>query len=453
MEGIIWIKDLNKKKVREVGLKAAYLGELFNENFNIPNGFVVSADSMKEFVYANNIKDDIDSLLKKVNADDYNDLAETSEKIQQIILNEQISPTLQNEILEAYENLNVSSELRNTRVNVVNLIKSGRGNAIVSVRGSAVIENLSFAGQQDSFLNVTGNKKLIEAVKRCWASLYSPRAIVYIKNNNLKNVFSGVIVQRMIDSEKSGIAFSANPIDNNRNEILIEAGFGLGQAIVDGSVKPDIYVIDKNNLELKHKIINKQKTKIIRDVNNNETVRKKIFDDQHKATLNSIDVHEIAKMAADAENHYGRPVNIEFGIEKKPYLLQIRDITTLDKEIKIFDLKGEVALNGFGISNGLGIGKVNVVRNAHSNFENGDVLVAESLNVELLPLIKKAKGVVVNEGGCLSNMGILCRELEVPVVVHENATSELRNGLIVSVDGYRGRVYRGEAKMKGIIDD
>ena len=448
MDNIFWIKDLDKNKVKEAGVKGAYLGELFNADFLVPNGFVISTSAMSDFFYGNNLQDKINNLLKNVNLDDYQNVIETSKAIQNTILNENIASTLQNDILEAYEDLNVSSELRAAKLDVLNLIKSGRGNAIVSVRGSVNSDNLSFAGQQDSFLNIVGGKKLIEAMKKCWASLYSPRAIYYIKTHNINNILSGVVVQKMIDSNKSGTIFTVNPINNNRDEILIEAGIGLGKSISDGSVRPDMYIVDKNTNDIKTKIINRQKTKVIRDVNNNDTVKKKVYDDEHRETLSKGDVHELAKIALDIENHYGKPMNIEFGIDKRAYILQARGITTLNNEIRILDIAGDVILNGQGVSSGLGVGKVRVVRNNNSEFENGDVLVAEFLDVDLLPFIKRSNGVVVNEGGSLSNGGIICRELEVPLVINENATMELRNGLIVTVDGFNGRVFRGEARNK-----
>ncbi len=196
----------------------------------------------------------------------------------------------------------------------------------------------SFAGQQETFLNISGNNKLIEAVRKCWASLYTSRAIFYREKNNFphEKVYISVIIQKQISSDKAGVMFSANPTNNNQDEILIEAGFGLGESVVLGIINPDLYIIDKNTMKLKTKKIMKQKIKIVRDVQNGETVKKKIpEEEQGKQVLNDAEIDELSKLAKKIEEHYKKPQDLEFAIEKnKVFIVQSRPITTLGKKIE-----------------------------------------------------------------------------------------------------------------------
>ncbi|GAG21467.1 unnamed protein product, partial [marine sediment metagenome] len=253
-----WLKELNKEKIGVAGGKGAQLGEMYNNNFPVPAAFVVTAQAYKEFLQATQLDVKINNILKNLNVDNTRELSEASKKINEMILKENMSDILKKEIIEAYKILDVDEKALKAGKNVLDLIKNGRDSAFVAVRSSATAEDLpeaSFAGQQETYLNVKGGKNLIDSVRKCWASLFTPRAIFYREKNNFphEKVLIAVIVQRMVNADKAGVIFSINPGTNNKDEIIIEAGFGLGEAVVAGKINPDLYILNKSDLKLKKK--------------------------------------------------------------------------------------------------------------------------------------------------------------------------------------------------------
>lgn len=305
---ILWLKDIRKKDIASVGGKAANLGELYSK-FTIPDGFCITVQFFEDFLQSANIKDKILELIKKLDVNKDGNVDNLSKKIRVLVTKQEIPNYLKKLILENY----------------------GRLNGFVAVRSSAVAEDLkqaSFAGQQASFLNVKG-KDLVRYVKECWASFYSSRAIIYRENNGFSHApLMAVVIQKMANAGRSGVMFTANPVNKDTNEMVIESVFGLGEAIVSGIVTPDHYVVEKKNLKIVKEIINEKKIAIL--IVNNKNKRIKL--DKKKAnskTLNFSELKQLAQEGMKIEKYYKSPMDIEWAIDNKIYILQARPITTL----------------------------------------------------------------------------------------------------------------------------
>lgn len=433
MNKVVWLKDINKNRVDIAGVKAAYLGDSYNKNFPVSNGYVISTEAFKEFIHSNNLDTEIKKILKNLNSDNPEEVASVTEKIRDIITNEKISSVLESEILEAYENLNVNEELLKVSGNVLSLIKRGRSNAIVAVRSSSVVD---VPGSCNNFLNVIGSKNLMNSIKECWSSLYSVSNILNMKRNTDKENSIAVIVQKMNDVNKSGIVMSSNPM-SRENEMIIEAGFGFGQLITKGEITPDLYILD-NNLKVKEERIGNKKLKLIRDLNTNELVKKKLIEEQNKRVLQAWEIEDTARLVQKIERVYGKPVIVEFGIGKKIEIFHVR-LYDVPEIIDKNNLNGEVLVEGRGGSPKINSGVVGL---------NSGIFVDDIADGRLVGMLDKIKGVVVNEGSLGSCLGILCRQHGIPFVIAENSTALLNRGLIVTVDGVNGRVYKGEAKIR-----
>ena len=251
MENIAWFKELSRTSILVAGGKGAQLGEMYNINLPVPPGFVVTANAYKKFLKTSELEEPIYKILDNLDVEDTDALQKAAESIQDIIIKSEMPRDIRSDIMEAYDNLNVDIDVyKMASKAALDIIKAGRDLPYVAVRSSATAEDMpqaSFAGQMATFLNIKGNEDIVKTVQKCWASLFTSRAIYYRIKNNFKHrdVAIAVIVQRMVNSEKSGIIFTANPSTNNQNEIIIEAGLGLGEAVVSGSITPDLYIVDK----------------------------------------------------------------------------------------------------------------------------------------------------------------------------------------------------------------
>ncbi len=457
---VIWFSELNKESIDVAGGKGASLGEMYNSGFPIPPGFAVTAQAFKSFLEKNNIKEKIFGLLKDLNVDNNSELQNVSKQIRDLVLGIEMPADIRNDIIEAYETLNVDKKLFEKAGKALDIIKAGRDPPYVAVRSSATAEDLpdaSFAGQQETFLNVKGNNHLLESVKHCWASLYTARAIYYRVKNNFphEKVLISVIVQKQIQSDKAGVIFSVNPVNNNENEILIEAGFGMGEAVVSGSITPDSYVLDKNSLKIKEKKLNKQEWMIVLDPNTKKNFKKTI--EPGKQVLNDYEIKKLGELTKKIEDHYKAPQDIEYAIEgSRIYIVQSRPITTLKKveakeEVKEEEEKRDVLLKGLSASPGIASGTVKIVKDASelSKVHEGDILVATMTNPDYVPAMKKASAIVTDEGGLTSHAAIVSREMMIPAIVGtDKATELLKDGDIITVDGSKGEVYKGKIEIK-----
>ncbi len=314
MSYIRFFKDLTKDSVSMAGGKGASLGEMNNYGFPIPYGFVVVSLAFEDFIKENKIGSKIKEILKTVDTNKSDTSEKASKDIENLILNGALNKDLEKEILDSFKQLNTE---------------------YVAVRSSATAEDSSsdaWAGQLDSFLN-TKEQNLLENVKKCFASLFTQRAIVYRIEKGLldKKISVAVVVQKMVNSEKSGIAFSVNPVTNDYSQMIIEAGYGLGEAIVSGQITPDSYIVSKT-----HEILDKHKgtqsKALYRSPDDQGNIWKEITNEKSEQVLSDNQIIELSKIIDNIEKHYTFPVDVEWAIENGNfYILQSRQITTLKK--------------------------------------------------------------------------------------------------------------------------
>lgn len=302
-------KEISMKDVAQAGGKGASLGEMTQAGIPVPPGYVILSDAFEKFIDATSIRSDIDGILHEVNHEEMASVEHASEKIQQLIVGQEMPSELNDEIMKEFEALKCE---------------------FVAVRSSATAEDSSsaaWAGQLDTYLNTT-EEDLLKNVRRCWASLFTPRAIFYRFEKGLHDHFISVavIVQKMVQSDVAGIAFSVHPVTEHREHMIIEAGYGLGEAIVSGQITPDSYVVEKGSWDLIEKHIGEQRRKLIRTANGNEW---KDIPEGGKQKLTEEQILEIAKMIVRIEDHYKHPVDVEWAIDNDLYIVQSRPITTL----------------------------------------------------------------------------------------------------------------------------
>ncbi|MDP2720809.1 MAG: phosphoenolpyruvate synthase [bacterium] len=435
---ILWLSETDKEDVQVVGGKAANLGELVRASIPVPDGFTITSSAYFDFLEANDLKLKIKKLLQKVDPDNTRLLNEASSLIKDLISKSQISSNLAEEISENYDKLAAASP------------------ELVAVRSSATAEDLpqaSFAGQQATFLNVKGERELLEAVKNCWASLYEPRAIFYRAEKKFDHFKVGiaVVVQKMIESETSGVMFTIDPVNNDKTKIVVEAVWGLGEFIVQGTVNPDHYEIDKSTFKISNRQIAKQTKQLIKaGEHNKEIVVAKAYQQAQK--LADEKIVALAKLGKKIENHYGFPQDIEWAYENGILnIVQTRAVTTIgdiEKSLKThITIDLPIILEGAPASPGIAVGLPKVLSSAKEihRLKRGEVLVAAMTNPDYVPAMKKAAAVVTDKGGRTSHAAIVSRELGIPCVVGTNkATRLLKNARsTITVNGAAGKVYKG----------
>ncbi|MEM4508346.1 MAG: pyruvate, water dikinase [Archaeoglobaceae archaeon] len=434
---VLWLSDVDKNDISIVGGKAANLGELMRIEIPVPDGFVVDARTFRDFISRTNLKDKIYNLLRDLNVENTEELNRISEEIRKLIREAKIPEDIDREIKKAYKKL-------------------GNGKDVyVAVRSSATAEDLpdaSFAGQQDTYLNVKGEDEVVNKVRECWGSLFTPRAIYYRVQKGFRHedVSIAIVVQKMVNSEKSGVMFTSHPVTGEK-KCIIEAVFGLGEAIVGGLVTPDTYVYDRVNKKLLEVKVAEKKFMIVRK-NGNERVE--LGEKGKERVLSDEEIRRLVDLGEIIEEHYGKPQDVEWAIEgEEIYIVQSRPITTI-KEVKeektgIVD-EGTILLKGLGASPGFAVGEVKIVKSEKdiSKVKEGNVLVAVMTTPDMVPAMKRASAIVTDEGGMTCHAAIVSRELGVPAVVGtKNATKLLKDGMVVTVDGEKGIVYLGKLEV------
>ncbi|MFC1685405.1 phosphoenolpyruvate synthase [Nanoarchaeota archaeon] len=455
---VVWLSDITKDDVSIGGGKGANLAEMYNLKLPVPPAFIVTAGSYKKFIEKTGLKQKMASILQGLDFEDTKQLEFRTHKIRELVIQEEMPEEVEHEIKKAYKNLDISREVaERASQNVLNILKTAREPPFVAVRSSATAEDLagaSFAGQQDTYLNIKGWRNLVDAVKRCWASLFTARATYYRHKKGFpqEKVLIAIIVQKMINSDKSGVTFTINPTTNNSNEIVIEAVFGLGEGIVSGAISPDHYVVDKATLKPISKKVSIKNTYFTRSAAG-ETIQKELIDEKKKEqVLDSYDLTRIATYAKQLEDHYKVPQDIEWGTEYgKVYILQTRPVTTHEKEISMEEVTGEVILEGLPASPGVATGTVKIIKDLAdlSKIQSGDVLVTKMTNPDMVVTMQKASAIVTDEGGMTAHAAIISRELGIPCIVGTmKATLELKEGQVITIDGKNGKVYKGETKTQ-----
>jgi len=303
-----WFSELSNKDVGVAGGKGASLAEMYNHKFPIPPGFIVTAQAYSYFIEKSGIGKEIDEIIEKLDIENTKQLDEASKKIKEMVGSAKMPQEMQQEIIEAYDILDVDKSA-GAHGSALQILKRGHEPPFVAVRSSATTEDLvsaSFAGQQESFLNVKGEKQLIQKVKECFASLFTARAIYYRAKKGFAHAHAklAVVVQRMVDSDKSGVIFSRNPIKND-DTIMIEAVWGLGEGIVSGMIKPDNYVIsrDLNDFNVIKQEINEKKVAITRDSSGENKIVKLTEDRSKQQVLSGYELKFLSQQAIKLEEH------------------------------------------------------------------------------------------------------------------------------------------------------
>src|SRR3990170_4579830 len=376
MKRVVWFQEVDKDDIGLAGGKGANLGELTKTGIPVPPGFIVTSHSYFHFLKESGLEPQIAALLAGLDPNDSAKLQATSEQVKALITSAEMPGDVAAEVRRAYREM---------------------GEGPVAVRSSGTAEDLaeaSFAGQQSTFLNVVGEENVVAALQACWASLFEARAIFYRANAGFDHLKVGIAVpvQRMVQSRRSGVMFTLEPVSGDRTKIVIEAIYGLGEAIVSGALTPDLYVLDKASLNILEKTVKRQEKQFTRNAeskafgedNNAWTDVPK--DDVKLQKLSDAEIVAMAEIGRRVEEHYGGPQ---------------------------------------------------------------DIMVAEMTTPDYVPAMKRAAAIVTDKGGRTAHAAIVSRELGIPCVVGtENATEVLTTGQLITVDGSRGRVYEGRAEVR-----
>ncbi len=438
---VVWFEEVTKGDIPMVGGKGANLGEMTNARIPVPNGFIITSQTYFDFLDKTHLMDKIKAMIEPVDINNSKALQQISVKVKQIIHDASMPEDTAKAIKEAYRKL---------------------GDGPVAVRSSATAEDLpdaSFAGQQSTFLNIQGEDAVVEAVKECWASLFEARAIFYRVQQHFDHFKVGIAVpvQKMIQSVASGVMFTLEPVTSDRSKILIEAIFGLGEAIVGGEVKPDFYVIDKGKMAISLKKVSHQDWQLTRNPDNrNSDTNVQAPIPPEKRDLQKItdeDILKLAKLGKQIEEHYKFPQDIEWAKEDgKIFILQTRPITTIKDNVEEGpEISAPVILTGNPASPGIASGPVRILVDASEidRIKEGDILVASMTTPDFVPAMKRAVAIVTDRGGRTAHAAIVSRELGIPCIVGaEKATKMFKDGQIITVDGTHGKIYEGKVTRR-----
>ena len=451
-EMIVPFANVRRADVPTVGGKGANLGEMTAAGLPVPPGFILTIEAYRQFYESNELGPRVAAELKRIDPDDPAALERTATALRHIILDGTVPDALRTAIEQAYSELDPTA--------------TGR----VAVRSSATAEDtaqFSFAGMFESFLNVSGKAAVVEAVKGCWASTFGARVLFYrIKQDFPLEMPVAVIVQRMVNSEKSGVMFTTDPATRDSSRMVIEAAWGLGEAVVQGAVTPDRHVIDKKSLTVVATEITEKEFLLAWDAGKKTTIRVDLAGDRRAKApvLTATELKTLAKLARSAEEHYGVPQDLEFAIEGKDvYLTQSRPITTLQSATPTATTGATTGatsaastrpaaankplVRGLGASPGRATGIVRVLEspNDEAAMKSGEILVTHMTSPDWVPIMRRAAAIVTDSGGMTSHAAIVARELGLPCIVGaRDATRVLADGNTVTVDGTAGTVVAGE---------
>jgi pyruvate,water dikinase len=458
---IIWFENLRKNDVPIVGGKNANLGEMSSAGIPVPPGFAITAYSYKKFIEETGIAAKIYEIIKDnvTNPSDPAQYEIASKKIRQLIESTPMPKEIADAVKSAYEELS-------RRV--------GAKDVYVAVRSSATAEDLadaSFAGQQETYLNVKGVDELLEKTVKCWSSLFTPRAIFYRTEKGFahEKVFISVGVQKMVNSKAAGVMFTINPVTGDPNQIVIEGNYGLGESVVSGAVTPDDFVVDKRTMKIIEKKVSKKTVQYIRDPKTGKTVHMEVpAEKQEQPCISDEEILKLAELAVRIEKHYGTAQDIEWAIDSdvpfpsNVFIVQSRPETVWSlklaevpkaeaPEVKPSEMFKVVVKGIAAGKRDIGIGKAKVVLNpeeAAKVMQKGDILVTDMTNPDYVPFMKLASAIVTDKGGVTCHAAIVSRELGIPCIVGtENATKLMVTGKDYTVDARSGVVYEGVMSM------
>ena len=439
---IAWFGDVSRDDVASVGGKGANLGELTGAGFAVPPGFVVTADAYLRALDAVGARADLRRRVDAVDVDDPAALAAVATYCQDHVRAAGVPDPVRREVLAAYAQLGEAER--------------------VAVRSSATAEDTastSFAGMNETFTNVCGDDELIARIVDCWASLWSPRVVAYRATQRLADEPAiAVVVQRMVDAHRAGVMFTADPASGDRDRVVIEAAYGLGEVVVGGQVEPDTYVVSKDGPRVLQEHLGVKATKIVRGPDGHD--RRVAVPDEERArrVLDENVLMALAHTAIEIERHYGAPQDVEFAIDDHHiWIVQSRPITTLavSPSLDAIQPPGTVLVSGLAAAPGQAIGPVRILQSPAEGAQllPGEVLVAPMTNPDWVPTMRRAAALVTDGGGVTCHAAIVGRELHLPTIVAaRTATSVLRDGEVVTVDGTSGEVREGGEPEGGRSD-
>lgn len=472
---ILWFNEIGKADTEFVGGKNANLGEMYNhlqskenkifpsEKIQVPFGFAITTTAYKYFISENNLEQRIREIIEEIDWNDINSIHAKSHNIRELILSAKFPTKLENEIKEAYKALAEKLE-----VSVENLS--------VAVRSSSIDEDLvdaSFAGQQESYLNISGENNFLSAIKNVFASLFTAKAMSYRKNKNIDNLASAISVgvQKMVRSDVglSGIILTIDSEGGFDDLILINASYGLGEVITKGEVTPDEYKVLKTMLQkgqpaILDKHLGSKEKKLVNSEIGNLTKQLPVDSEHRKSfALSDEQIITVAKLSVIIENYFGRPMDIEWaydGLVNDFFIVQARPQTDnsikkkLDPHNYVLLETGEEIVEGLAVGKKIASGKAHYISSPKDidKFKAGEILITEHANADWEPVLKIAGGLVTDKGGRASHAAIIAREFGVPAILGTgNATTVINDGEDITIScaqGMKGKVYKGKLKFQ-----
>ncbi len=446
--------------VPQVGGKNASLGEMFQhlapKGINLPNGIATTAQSYYHFLDSAGIRDQIQQTLEGLDIHNIEDLQSRGARVREIITNASLPQDFEEEIRQGYREL---SQI------------CGRENLVVAIRSSATAEDLptaSFAGQQETYLNISGEENVLRAAKDCIASLFTDRAIVYRVENQFEHmqVALSVGIQQMVavKSRSAGVMFTIDTESGFKNAVVITSIYGIGENIVQGRVSPDEFVVFKPTMAILKKHVGSKKEKMI-PIEGSQTQNIDVsIEDQERYSISDEQVKTLARWGMDIEEYYGKPMDIEWALDEeddklyivqaRPETVQSRKDTNFVEEYRLLQESDQLIISGTSVGNKIATGKASKILGIHDmdKFEEGDVLVAEMTDPDWVPIMKKSSAIITDKGGRTCHAAIISRELGIPCVVGTgNATQKIEDRSEVTVscaEGDEGRVYNGTLEFE-----
>ncbi|AFM16300.1 phosphoenolpyruvate synthase [Mycolicibacterium chubuense NBB4] len=441
---VTYVRDISTLTIadaEDAGGKGANMGEMVAAHLPVPPGFVLLRDCYRDSMRSGGVDAELNALHREAlaTAADTAHLAERCKRMQGLVHKAGVDDAVRRLILSAYHELGTST--------------------VVAVRSSATGEDgadASFAGMNATITNVSGDDALIDAVVRCWMSLFSPRVVTYRASRGFtSDPAMAVVVQQMVNSEKAGVAFTADPSNGAQDRVVIEGAFGLGEVVVSGEVEPDTYIVAKDTLAPLDVRLGHKAFKIVRGADGHDAPVDLDDAQADSRVLSDEELRSIAELAIATERHNGCPQDTEWAIEDgKTYLVQARPITTLGHTTPPPADKHVVLARGLAAAPGIASGKVRVLQTPDEGerLQEGEILVAQMTNPDWLPTIRRAAALVTDTGGMTCHAAIVARELGVPCVVGtRTATRDLHDGTMVTVDGARGEVVSGRVEKKAAV--
>mgnify|MGYP001065609381 CR=1 FL=1 len=448
-----WLKEISDQDILEVGYKAHVLSELAKSNISIPRGFVINNKNFFSFLQKGNLKEKITEILKTIDYTTKTDIEEKSKKIKELFLKTKLDEDFISDVLKMYIKVGES------KVGFIN----SKVDEFVSIRASLSSEEyplkeLDFIETQIGFLNIKGRDNVINCVKECWSELYSPEILEYKfkKGFEEEKIHLSIIVQKMIPGKKSGILLTSK--ENNKDTLIIEAIYGFGGKSIINEITPDHYEINKKTGETIRKTKSKQEWMLKRILG--KTTKAEIEEkDLEKYKLEQREINELLDVSKKLELIYGTALELNWVIDSNeelfiisanpinPDLKKIKkkkkiDITTYQEKMDTF--KKKMILEGIGVSSGISIGNVKIVKSNKDlkEIDENSILVTKMTTLEMTPYLRKSKGIITDAGGTICHAALISKKYDIPCVVHtQYSTAQLKDGEAVLVNGFNGKIY------------